>query len=143
MIKISELRIGNLIQFNGPIQKLGGKPDAPFAITHMFMRQCCIVGEEVSDWEPIRLTPDWLEMAGFKDLDGKQNGGKGHQLKIPFFQNTRLKTVYYNGGMVDVFPCIGEDLESIGQGCHYVHELQNLYYVLTKSELKIKYTSPK
>jgi hypothetical protein len=77
----------------------------------------------VSRYEPIPLTEELLLKVGFK-TDSFNNYFK-QNLAIDF------ETLY-----ISVFE--NEDWVEITITCEYLHQLQNLYYALTKEELTIK-----
>lgn len=84
-------------------------------------------------YEPIPLTEQWLKWFGFKDFKTDYgimlNTPDKHLIIMPFRN--------------EFYPCIEVEAEFASgekQVCHlerieYLHELQNLYYALTKREL--------
>lgn len=136
-IKPQELRIGNLIQkkeykstwriiaFWGTsmIEVDAGLVNFPTDDLH----QC-----DISEFEPIPLSEDWLKRMGFENIDDEidfsewQNGwvliyGNGSDRQEPF---TYRYSVDENGDDVTV-------------EVKYVHQLQNLIHALTGTELEI------
>ena len=116
-MKASELRIGNWVY----------KPEAD-ENTEMFahgiaafaLAESIRKSEQQAMYEPIPLTPEWLEKFGF------ENGVE--------FQGGRL--FYENEGITLEAPNAGNCLD-FGLPCKYVHQLQNLYFALTGNELTL------
>jgi hypothetical protein len=105
MIKANDCRYGNYIEYGGSITKLNEK-------------EMCHFFRFPETYKPIPLTEDWLFKFGFeKDLN------------LQFYKNFKNnKTV-----IIDFcFICL---LGNSHVKINYVHELQNLYFALTKTEL--------
>lgn len=113
MIKANELRIGNWVNFSGDpmIIRLGEQLDY-----------------YTDYYEPIPLTPEILEAAGF---DGRKD--------VRYFKSIgdTVLTIYYEDQKfwIQDFDWFKLDLPSM----EYVHQLQNLYFALTGNELEIKF----
>lgn len=114
-MKVSELRIGNLIQISDKIITMDAK--IFHAVIHGF-----------NDYnpEPIPLTADWLVKFGFKDSRILLPGDGEFEIRI-------------HGGTFHIWPTDGQT-ESYNYRNHinYLHQLQNLYFALTGEELTIK-----
>ena len=119
MIKANELRIGNLVYY-----KITDNFDERkewlevCKIDHDDLRILGIKDEMNQDYQPIPITEDWLLKFGFeKDVN------------LQFYKNFKNnKTV-----IIDFcFICL---LGNFHVKINYVHELQNLYFALTKTEL--------
>jgi len=112
MIKSNELRIGNLVE-----QKVNSDSG-----TYCIITAIGLLTESDIDAEPIPLTPEILEKAGFDiDIDG-------------YF--VIKKCLYWlDEGVIQI---------SLGHAplfncpCKFVHQLQNLYFALTGEELPIE-----
>ena len=116
-MKASELRIGNLISWisSGNIEK----------VMKIDLKYVNEVSEK--DLSPIPLTEEWLLKIGFEnDLEISHNV----YFKKHFYLEYPKDEVGYNFGWFGV-------LETAIK-CKYVHELQNLYFILTGTELEIK-----
>lgn len=122
MIDAKELRIGNLFSFHGIIAAVtsidskfveGGKPLN--AVAERLGRMTTELAE------PIPLTPEILESAGFEYSIGTET-------KTVFYANGAIMLVENNGGYNYMFS---------KTALKYVHQLQNLYFALTGSELTI------
>jgi len=82
----------------------------------------------ISQFEPIPLTEEWLIKLGFEKLTDSNDGFKNTTYTytkgisfIVYFDGVRLSTNFW-----------------MGNEKHYVHQLQNLFYVLSGEELTIK-----
>ena len=82
----------------------------------------------ISQYEPIPLTEEWLIKFGFEKLTDSNDGFKNTTYTyrkgisfIVYFDGVRLSTNFW-----------------MGNEKHYVHQLQNLFYVLSGEELTIK-----
>lgn len=136
-MKASELRIGNLVQ--------GVKYKSPWKIV-------CFYGESMlnvdagganftyitdyehagslDEFEPIPLTPEWIEQLGFKRLKGLNNN-EFYSLHTGFIE---FQWECFGGGIM-----VALDIDTITTlNCFYVHQLQNLYFALTGQELELK-----
>ena len=81
----------------------------------------------ISQYEPIPLTEEWLIKLGFEKLTDSNDGFKNTTYTytkgisfIVYFDGVRLSTNFW-----------------MGNEKHYVHQLQNLFYVLSGEELKL------
>lgn len=114
MIKANELRVGNWV--TGAFGE-----NAPFQIMKGFQIDDC-----VDTYFPILLTPEILERCGFEFI---KNEYLLKAFSIVFQQN--IFKFYYDyldkGDYNEIFVQI-----------KYLHQLQNLYFVLTGEELEIK-----
>ena len=109
----NELRIGNLVNFEGDIMSVTSGD------IHYF-------DENLDSFSPIPLTPEILEKAGFKHLtDGV------YELA------TETLSICYDEHGIDIAfkdDMIATDLDHIKS----LHQLQNLYFALTGEELPIE-----
>jgi hypothetical protein len=113
-----ELRIGNYIKIQG-INK-------PIRVSIIDTTET----SEQTTCKPIELTEEWLLKFRFEKIKGK----------IDIFEKDRLRIWLSNSGQSLAY-LIEEDTSN----CHYipcnlkyVHQLQNLYFVLTNKELIYK-----
>ena len=127
----NEIRIGNYIKFHNIITKVEG-----FSIWDNLIQSDNFAERELKDFEPIPLTEDWLLKFGFKKSIVKE----------PWFEKNKIEVFKYSKG--DFF-LLGRNNTAYGIGLHdiwdgmeinlqYVHQLQNLYFALTGTELTIK-----
>ena len=114
-MKVTELRIGNWInEETGTI---------PYKVTSDDIFWLSLPQNE-NKMQPIPLTPEILEKAGFK-LDPEFDGFESGKFDIWFYHIENKGFTYSN--MVDG-----------GKLIEYAHELQNLYFALTGEELNIQ-----
>jgi hypothetical protein len=109
-MKATELRLGNWIYNNNVEYQV-----TPYVIEELWA--------SVRGWvQPIPLTKEWLLKFGFKKSDNYGN------------DEYRLDGYSYFRGSFYISDCdeCGESVE-----INFVHELQNLYFALTKKELTI------
>lgn len=119
-MKAEELRIGNLIQANGPTMEVKS--------INEYSVELYLHGSEADNWEEdlencegIPLSPELLVKCGFEIA----NDGWGGYLSKKF-----------NGGSIRI------SHNKWHNGCwdtevNYVHQLQNLWYALTNTELEV------
>lgn len=136
MIEASHLRIGNYI--GHPVAERG----YPFVVVRISLDDIgastflCPIDEReflaLKHWEPIPLTPEWLERLGieYKDDNPKQK---------PWYEGDILFTIagheFSNSGKNGVYSYGLNNGKMVYQ---FVHELQNLYFALTGEELTVK-----
>ncbi len=117
MIKANELRINNYVYDTlGKVNQIDLE-----AITY-------IVKEPLNQVQPIPLTEEWLLKFGFDDIKEIDNTD---------FKEYRL---FNNYSICIQFPCGAEAHCYAGNypiAIEYIHQLQNLYFALTKKELTI------
>jgi hypothetical protein len=140
MITANELRIGNWVMA-GKIAKADkdGKPTSEYKANYIQLQLSDFTDERF--WGglgiiigPIPLTPEILEKAGFiKEDDGIS---EYHKLVICRSEVISIEDDWSFG--------LNAEDESSKQGyassdgvCQYVHQLQNLYFALTGTELEI------
>ena len=82
----------------------------------------------ISQYEPIPLTEEWLIKLGFEKLTDSKDGFKNTTYTytkgisfIVYFDGVRLSTNFW-----------------MGNEKYYIHQLQNLFYVLSGEELILK-----
>lgn len=122
-MKAAELRIGNLVQskINGLsiVEQLGSSLNLNYVGGRSLNGQY---------WEnsylPIQLTEEWLIKLGFEKTDNK--------FKLDNFRFHVEKPCNYDGFIF----C--ENYRVITDKIHHVHQLQNLFWILTGEELKLK-----
>jgi hypothetical protein len=125
-MKVQELRIGNLVEFDGLTYKAES----------LHLEGCVglndIMYEEVyiDDIKPIELNEEWLIEFGFKYKDAGKYGKSGYCLEIKnqyqdtfIFANNKLQVSIYTFSIfIDV-------------NIEYLHQLQNLHFALTGKEI--------
>lgn len=133
MIDPKELRIGNLVFVECNSLAVHVPKDVVFAIDKVVPQSC-------HNYDPIPLTPEWLERLGFEkvanyyDLDF--NGGGLRFLSD--LDECRL----FTGSEYSLTVAMDYDTCEIPNAPKYIHQLQNLYFALTGQELTIKELTP-
>lgn len=135
-MKPTELRIGNLVMYNGKVVKVEqitkhkiGYHTKPNETRMNYARLCEI--------EPIPITEELLTKIGFMLPEHKEFyvmcriNGKDNSLRL---------TRYFNLWNAEIFASHPEVvmLEHTIKGLRFVHELQNAYQLVTKEELTLQ-----
>lgn len=129
MINVKELRIGNKIIAIGYDLIDGGrvenrKGDFQIDVDIEFLKSCI---NNPHYYEPIPLTPEWLERCGFVDGGPHDNGE--HSWHHPDM------TLSFDGKCFYYY----DDNDCIYVGaCNYLHQLQNFYFATEGEELNVK-----
>ena len=133
MIQPNELRIKNIIKNPRYFKEWG---------QHLYQTVECICGKDIStnkdDWdadylEPVELTPDILEAAGFKKAITRDYCERYFIGENPVTHDWLLDLLWLHS---EKFPFYRNGHHKI----KYLHQLQNLYYCLTREELQIDIT---
>lgn len=124
MVKVNELRIGNLINLTVNYQEVTHRIDE---IGEDYAKLTDAKGSGMwpqmayRTMTPIPLTPEWLERCGFVDNIPWEKGS------IRLDSESRLHVVDKTGyGII------------VARNVQYVHQLQNIYFYLTGEELNVK-----
>lgn len=138
MIQAIDLRIGNYVKdFTGRMGKVLSLSEKSVEVKmpHSVLKVDSAKGFDGLDIEPIPLTPDILEAAGF---EYEQSG---------FYHNYRRS--HKDGGYLDYYLLSRHDPAGFYKLTHvigkviiadqiwHLHQLQNLYFALTRTELEI------
>lgn len=118
-----ELRIGNLIHANHYIDGKFPPKEVVVECDATTIKDCERYGEDFNG-EPIELTEDWLKRFGFRWVKSRR-----------YWQLTGF-ALYQDG----VFYCADWSNVKYKALDHikYVHQLQNVYFILMNKELKIE-----
>ena len=122
-MKANELRIGNWI--HNPVQGVDFK-DCVIALSEINFEDGNKIKDDKYRFQPIPLTPEWLERFGF---DGYEESGYFEKRGFFFYVGTCKDGSYYLE-----HPDSGH---LVGQPIKHVHQLQNLYFALTGEELTL------
>jgi hypothetical protein len=120
MLQPNELRIGNWINTDGK----------PYRVTQLIGG--VVATDDPSMWHdkdsysPIPLNPELLEKCGFEKYNNLWNNGMGNSIHYDL-DNKCIKMAF----AISTFLIISSNIQ-------YLHQLQNLYFVLTDTELEIK-----
>lgn len=121
----SELRIGNLV-YKMVLNVNSGKYEFP--VTEVDYHIIHDVLHNKGTYNAIPLTEEWLLKFGFKK--------KGEWMCIDF--NPRMGIRFYNGNSAECDITQDDKYIAFKAGhIKYVHQLQNLYFALTGTELTI------
>lgn len=120
----SELRINNYVLFSedSTVFVVNEVHESGLEVANEY--ECIWIG--IEEFEPIPLTEEWLVKFGFEF-----NGGMGY--KSP--DNTAHWFFSIGNGFTPAFFGSRTILSDGYKGCKYVHQLQNLYFALTGTEL--------
>jgi hypothetical protein len=125
-MKANELRIGNIV-LNDRVENIIVAIAEPLNIVGLRTPQGNLINADIELIKPIPLTEEWLLKFGFELLTDKKEGYKNTSYshgKIPillYWDGSRLSTTFWQGNEM-----------------RFVHQLQNLIFALTGTELTIK-----
>ena len=133
MIQSKDLRIGNIVDYNGehlPVLAIDSEntfKDMEGTVTLPVMLggyRISSVGRWCEHINGIPITPEWLERLGYKSNIRKT------MFTIEFGEEKQLLTIN----------CIAGEFSLSQYGTHlrYIHQLQNLTHILSGNELPIK-----
>ncbi len=126
MIIVNDLRIGNIVSYNGYVYRIGAlSKDFPFLDTDEF-------GFNIITYNNIHgveLTPELLKACGF--IESKRiKGGftiEGFEIDLDYITQDKIGYEFeYKFGLSDKWNLVH---------VKYLHQLQNLIYTLTGKEL--------
>ena len=121
MIQANELRIGNYISYD-KIEKLPTIVEGIY-FDEEYERQsiiCRHVEDFINEFEPIPLTEEWLLKFGFVKF-----------IELQVYQLQGFEIAFEKGFFWYMLDTRGEIQVT------YLHDLQNLYFAITKTELTI------
>lgn len=129
MIQANELRIGNLvINHLNEIHTI--KPNNILA-----QYRFDVAGEH--GYTPITITEEWLLKFGFEKQDNDIDVWYQIEIKDGYFLEYFKSMTYISLILREVNNVVGDSLFYLPNIPKFVHELQNLYFALTQTELKI------
>ncbi len=128
-MKATDLRIGNLYYYR-VVDQLDKRKEwfEVSKIDYDDLRVIAIKDEMNQDYQPIPLNEEWLVKLGFT-IKNKPNGDIKYFYKD--FRYSLICKVNYDGYLFCDDDIVLRDLD-------YIHELQNIYFVLTGTELTQK-----
>lgn len=127
-MKQSDLRVGNLVKYDGLVWAVNAFNWSKIYLDEIKTRNRCWV-DHVDFIEPIVITPEWFEQAGFSNSDGVW-WVQYHM------ENWGMQLIYFNNECIVRHGFMGDFTEITN--LKYIHQLQNLYFALTGKELKFK-----
>lgn len=123
-MKANELRIGNYIQWNN-FKEARIMNDKDFSIVYELLSN-----NDSEEVKPTTLTEEWLEKFDFYKIGNEYSLSNGFfYICFKFYKNGNKKLWINGEGMK--YAKGGEMF------INYVHQLQNLYFALTHTELEI------
>ena len=130
-MEAKNLRIGNFVSD-------ANASDSFFAQVKKLDYSRCYYGQfhsAYSDLKPIPLTKEWLDKFGFDDSEYKE-GYTGIDYRTNLIMDFVLTKPNFMGEWQNYYTY------DLGQhrfvALHYVHELQNLFFAVTATELELK-----
>ena len=136
----NELRIGNYLEILGKVRKVECISNLP-SRKEMYWITCKdIIDTKIIHFKPIALTDEWLFKFGFIKMKNYRTKQLGHSKYDWFKDNTQFFSIekHHSGDFNEgetFYPTF--TFNNCSFALQYVHELQNLYFSLTKDELKI------
>jgi hypothetical protein len=144
MINANELRVGNIVSIGGhqhEVEIVG------YGFIQLFGN---LITSDPDDIEPVALTPEILEKAGFKDphsdgcfLDYPVSSAQNSFLSVSVEyeegedNSSFLRWLLTNSEKKSDGTVVGRNVIWSDNKLKYVHQLQNLYFALTGEELII------
>ena len=128
-MEVQELRLGNEIQY---LSASGGYIDKTVDLQVL---KILLESESAKDFKPIPLTEEWLRSFGFEDETYKK-GYIGVEFKSNMTLDFVLTKPKFMGEWQKDYQF--ELREHRIVGVEYVHELQNLFFAITSTELDLK-----
>lgn len=131
MIRMEELRIGNIVSYRGEKDCIVSNIGNSFETVKQVGLNIQPYGsDDLNEYEPIPLTEEWLLKFGF----------------VEELFNGEIKTSDFYKGRIGILGNIGDsnirqlrfELKCCQVFIQYVHQLQNLYFALTNEELEVK-----
>lgn len=133
MIYNSDLRIGNLINYSEDGSLCSVLAIDGLGLSVNVIKTQEITWVELDQFEPIPLTPEILEKCGFSNFQKFNSDFDENGLYI--LHNEVIIHSYKDGKFYYGFLANDDDNLSFGIEIKSVHQLQNLYYALTQTEL--------
>ncbi len=128
-MNITELRIGNLVSYNGTeVHKVVTISENDFSTKHTgtyYFNTYIESGKTFSTHQPIPLNAEWFIKFGWRTRDGSW-----YQCPIHYWN--------YNTFHKELTLHEANDGDSFDVKIEYVHQLQNLYFAITGKELEYK-----
>lgn len=116
-MNVNELRIGNWVYDT---------------VTKKEVKVAVYVLLKPHEYTPIELSPEILEKCGFEKIPGGAFANAETNYGNPVLYINKYKYLATNGSNMYLF------LDGLRITCQYLHQLQNLYFALTGTELNIQ-----
>ncbi|HEU4901191.1 MAG TPA: hypothetical protein VFT06_00325 [Flavisolibacter sp.] len=137
MIQANELRIGNWIIQDSMYAKVMALDENEITIDSYPLRYAA----KPAAFDPIPLTPEILEKCGFKRLYDKStypNSAETWSIKVSTDFDHYLSIDIVTGNSELILENFEGSQTFFLPDIEYIHQLQNLYFALTGTELEIK-----
>mgnify|MGYP003670777804 CR=1 FL=1 len=142
-MEAKELRIGNLVHYNANQKEVGtitGMQSAVSKQCYIYLNNRINSVLDLEEIKPIPLTDEWLFKFGFIKMKNYRTKQLGHSKYDWFKDNTQFFSIekHHSGDFNEgetFYPTF--TFNNCSFALQYVHQLQNLYFSLTKDELKI------
>jgi hypothetical protein len=133
-IKATELRIGNLVQRPEKlrIDVLDGGV-IYFGVNILMLCDCERYGKNWA-FEPIPIAEEWLVKFGFEKKSFKT---KSYSIEVFFYQKVDFVVYILDDCRFEVEIITGQEQFNLYRQWDFVHQLQNLYFALTGTELTL------
>ena len=133
-METKELRIGNLVEdHNGARCEIYAIASNSVIVTGLFGSIQRTLG--ICEIKPIPITEEWMVKFGFRkrivdkyNINYLKRISIGNDIKIMFYKNRNIKYTRIKNEHHEMY--LGKYAN-----CVYVHQLQNLFYSLTREEL--------
>lgn len=122
-MKANELRIGNFV-FTDNIELL-----------EVSAGDLVVMDNFPDDYKPIPITEEWLVKFGFIESEPTECGIRYFSMEVNFAKIFHI-LIYKNLKIDFTIDC--EEFYKVLTEIKYVHQLQNLYFALTREELQLK-----
>lgn len=143
VIDIRELRIGNYLLNENKIVRvsiisLGLREEDQNVIVFCYLDNLSheyygTGAHAIDKLRPIPLTPEWLNFSGYPGIE--QRDGSSDFFELPRGNRGVANWLQYDSGRQ---LCFHHGGYVRGVSIQYVHQLQNLYYIIVGEELNIK-----
>lgn len=127
MIPVKELRIGNIVLHNNETIVIGVIARGHVGLENLSGENSGFLNYE--DIAPVPLTPELLEACGFYYKDGAAEYGEERKNGVHLYAHDEEPGYYHFS--LGVFNGTRTEIK-------HFHQLQNLYFALTNSELDVK-----
>ena len=131
MIDIKELRVGNWVLNPELVQDYENNPNPVDFACERINRIDELFDHD--EYEPIPLTQEILLKCGFEDEDG----GFGRWLRLDYDIHNKNRHMLYKVGVERVEMC-SRGVTTADAPLKHLHQLQNLYFALTRKELNVE-----
>lgn len=129
-MKLQELRLYNLLQYENdivPVVGLNLRNDSESSLVKI-QKQGSDIQTDCQKLKPVELTEEWLSNFGFKESYRSASRVRFEMPEFGGYDFDLSKDKFLQG-----FLYFGNYIK-----CQYIHQLQNLHFILTGKELKIK-----